>query len=312
MLEEAFSTGRFRKGDTVLLMVPESGRFQIAYAKLKVVASDDREETQAGASDIASPVKEYRRPPAQRPLPRDEEAIQRALADSPLAEIGKTSNDILRYLGVELALVWADFERMLRAVPIVQRIEGGSATIDDYKRLLVNLRQQVVEGARWIARAASSFSVEYFPIRSAVITHAGDEHKDYQMIERDYVALGGTLQEITSQPKNIGSEAFSAFMFHHADQPDPLDLVGAMFVIEGLGKKKAAHWAELLRENLMLTAEQTTFLTYHGKNDENHFAKLQQIIDAGFIDRKMAERIVKTAKTVARLYALQLEEIDNL
>ena len=34
MLEEAFSTGRFKKGDVILLMVPESGRFQAALSQL--------------------------------------------------------------------------------------------------------------------------------------------------------------------------------------------------------------------------------------------------------------------------------------
>jgi 3-oxoacyl-[acyl-carrier-protein] synthase-3 len=37
-LEEAWRTGRFAPGDTVLLAVPESGRFSFAFAHLTVVA----------------------------------------------------------------------------------------------------------------------------------------------------------------------------------------------------------------------------------------------------------------------------------
>jgi 3-oxoacyl-[acyl-carrier-protein] synthase-3 len=144
------------------------------------------------------------------------------------------------------------------------------------------------------------------------IGHAGDEHKDYQMLERDFVAVGGTMLEITTQPKNVGSEALSAFMFHQASQPDPLDLLGAMFVIEGLGTKKAGRWAELLTEQLKLTNQQTSFLLYHGTNDEDHFAELRHVFQSGVLDMKTAGRVVKTAKTVARLYALQLEEIDHV
>ena len=48
--------------------------------------------------------------------------------------------------------------------------------------------------------AASSLSIELFPLRSMFLEHAGDEHRDYQMIERDFVAVGGTLEEITSTP----------------------------------------------------------------------------------------------------------------
>ena len=37
-LEEAWRTGRFAPGETVLLAVPESGRFSFAFAHLTVVA----------------------------------------------------------------------------------------------------------------------------------------------------------------------------------------------------------------------------------------------------------------------------------
>lgn len=132
------------------------------------------------------------------------------------------------------------------------------------------------------------------------------------MLERDFVSVGGTPEEIYRQPKNVGSEALSSFMFHHASQPDPLDLLGAMFIIEGLGTKKAAEWADQLKARLGLQDDQVTFLRYHGKNDDDHFEKLREVIRSGYVDRKIAERIVKTAKVVARLYALQLEEIDNV
>ena len=317
MIEEAVRVGRFKKGDTVLLMVPESGRFMVSFARLTVVEANDAHDDPP-AEARASP-REHRwtstrmaPAPTSAPVPETPIHVDAAIAASPLPEAATSADAVERYLGVELALVWADFERMLRSVPVVHRLENGEASLDDYKRLLVNLRQQVMEGARWIARAASNISIDLFPLRSMFIGHAGDEHKDYQMLERDFVAVGGSLEEIVTHPKNIGSEALSAFMFHQASQPDPLDLIGAMFVIEGLGKKKAARWAELLREDLGLTTQQTSFLTYHGKNDDDHFGKLREVIKSGVLDEKTAKRVVKTAKTVARLYALQLEEIDHV
>jgi 3-oxoacyl-[acyl-carrier-protein] synthase-3 len=302
MLDEALESGRFQAGESVLLMVPESGRFQVAYAKLTVVGAPPLGPPRNGGEGSRD---ERMRVRELAPLEMDD-----VVRKSPL-QLGGDS-EVQKYLGLELALVWADFERMLRGVPLVQRLESGRGSLEDYRRLLVNLRQQVMEGARWIARAASSISIELFPLRSMFIGHAGDEHRDYQMLERDFVACGGTLEEITRQPKNVGSEALSAWMFHQASQPDPLDLLGAMFVIEGLGKKKAAHWAELLREDVGLTPQQTTFLGYHGKNDEDHLARLKRVIDDGYIDRPTAARVVKTAKVTARLYALQLEEIDRV
>jgi 3-oxoacyl-[acyl-carrier-protein] synthase-3 len=193
----------------------------------------------------------------------------------------------------------------------VRRIETGTATIEDYRRLLRHLRQQVVEGGRWIARAASNFSVELFELRSAAIHHAAEEHRDFRMLEHDYVAAGGALEEIQSGRKNVGSEALSAYLFHQASLPDPIDLLGAMFIIEGLGTAKVATWATRLRESLGLTPEQVTFLGYHGEADDEHFDILRQILRSDLVDRAAAQRIVRTATVVARLYAMQLEAVDE-
>jgi 3-oxoacyl-[acyl-carrier-protein] synthase-3 len=317
MLEEALNSGRFKKGEKILLMVPESGRFTVSFALLTCVGPDAQPEATAAAESgtdggrLSTPWRagEVSSLP---PVARTGAETAEAAARSPLGEGFDPGDDpMARSLVLDLGLVWADFERMLRATPIIRRIEAGEVTVKDYKMLLRNLRQQVMEGARWIARAASNISIELFPFRSMFITHAGDEHRDFQMIERDYCAVGGSLEEIVNTPKNVGSEALSAFMFHRASQPDPLDLLGAMFVIEGLGRHKAGQWAEALKQQLHLTNEQVSFLRYHGQNDDDHFDRLRAVLTSGIVDDEVARRIVKTAKVVARLYALQLEEMDN-
>jgi 3-oxoacyl-[acyl-carrier-protein] synthase-3 len=325
MLEEALSSGRFQKGEKVVLMVPESGRFSVAFALLTVVDHDDLagidgegksddEESHPAAGRLAKDPDRWK--PSSSPRPKAAAraiALDAALQRSPLGtEFAHEADERTRQLVIDLALVWADFERMLEATPILQRLHDGTISLVDYQRFLVNLRQQVMEGARWIARAASSLSIELFPLRSMFLTHAGEEHRDFQILERDYVATGGTLQEIQSAPKNVGSEALSAFMFHRASQPDPLDLLGAMFIIEGLGTVKAREWAERLQEVLRLGDDHVRFLRYHGGNDDRHFDKLREVVRSGFVDDAVAARIVKTARTVARLYALQLEEIDHV
>jgi hypothetical protein len=78
-----------------------------------------------------------------------------------------------------------------------------------------------------------------------------------------------------------------------------------------LAKRKAAEWAARLRKALRLRDDQVSFLSYHGRNDEVHFDKLENAIQSAFFDRRAVERIVKTAIVTARLYVLQLEELDH-
>ncbi|MEG4997603.1 3-oxoacyl-[acyl-carrier-protein] synthase III C-terminal domain-containing protein [Microcoleus sp. B4-D4] len=283
MLEELFNSGKLQPGQKIFCFVPESGRFTTAYMMLTVVENTKKSTSQSSnllAVAEASPL----------------ESVKAENPHSPQA-----------YLLRELAWIWLKFDREIRSVPIVRKLYRGEFTIEDYQALLCNLRPQVVEGARWIARAASNMTD--FRLRSTFIGHAQDEHRDYQMLEKNYVSVGGELSKIVEYDKNIGSEALSAFIFHQASRENPVDLIGSMFIIEGLGNRLALKWAKEIKETLGLQDEQVSFLAYHGVNDESHLAKLENLINAEWMTDDIAHRIVKTARVTARLYLLQLEEI---
>ncbi len=212
----------------------------------------------------------------------------------------------------QLAQIWVDFETALDNVPIIAKLQRGKFRLEDYKLWLLNHRQQVIEGGRWISLAASSIGHEHADLRSKFIKHAATEHKDYKMLEKNYVSIGGSFDEIQAHEKNIGSEALSSFMYHQASQPNPLHLLGAMFIIEGLGQNKASKWAELIQEQLNLEDSQVEFLKYHGENDEDHMEEFYEVLLSDILEIDgMVEKIIKTAKVTARLYLLQLEEIGN-
>ena len=210
-----------------------------------------------------------------------------------------------------LADVWIELDEHLERVPVLSRLADGTVTLEDYRRLLFNLRQQVVDGSLWISRAGSNFDIEHFELRTAAIRHAEEEHRDYLMLERDYVAIGGSLEELRAGRKNLGSEALSGYMFHYADRPNPTGLLGAMYIIEGLGAKRAAEWAARFQEVLGLADNQVHFMRYHHEADGEHTGNMNGILTSGIIDDADAVEIVRCAQVVARLYALQLEELDN-
>ena len=211
-----------------------------------------------------------------------------------------------------LGRVWINFESALVQVPIVARMLAGRMRLEDYQRLLVNLRQQVVEGSRWISRAASNLGPNHEELRSLFVRHAVAEHRDYRLLEDNYAATGGDRDEILSAPKNVGSEALSAFMYQSASRPDPVGLLGAMFVIEGLGERLAGPWSDRIGRQLGLDKKALSFLAYHGENDGDHLAMFDRALALAITEPSVADDIVRHAKIVARLYRLQLEEIDNV
>jgi 3-oxoacyl-[acyl-carrier-protein] synthase-3 len=281
MLEELMYSGKLKTGDTILCMVPESGRFISSFMKLTVVGNN------------TSQPKSY--------------AIRKV--EAPELEVNQTPTS--EWLVRQLSQVWIDFESELLQTPIVQKIHSGNLSLENYLLLLRDLRQQVIDGSQWISRAASNIDIDLFELRSAFIRHTATEHKDYQLLEKNYENLGAPKEEILTGEKNIGTLALTSFMFQQASKPNPIDLLGAMFVIEGIGKRLAGFWGEMIQDQLNLNDDQVSFFTYHGVADENHFHRLEEAINHPAMNKPLAERIVKTAKTTARLYRLQLSELGN-
>nr|WP_156378472.1 MULTISPECIES: iron-containing redox enzyme family protein [unclassified Phenylobacterium] len=214
-------------------------------------------------------------------------------------------SDVMR----RLAVVFTEFEGRLEQTPLIRRLTRGRFVLDDYQAFLSGLRQQVKDGALWMSRAASNIDEEHLELRSILMRHAVTEHRDFRLLEADYVASGGELAAIQGAEKNIGSEALSAWMFHEASKPNPFGLLGAMWIIEGLGSIKAAEWGALARKTLDLPEHAVRFLLYHGENDAEHIKEFEEMLGLVLPDAETAERIVKTARVTARLYALQIEEI---
>jgi hypothetical protein len=211
-----------------------------------------------------------------------------------------------------LSAIWLDFETQLHNVAIVRRVVERRIRLTDYHELVLNHRAQVMNGALWITRAASNISHEFAELRSRFIRHAATEHRDYLLLEQDYLKSGGDPSGLQRCELNVGSEALSAWMFHRADQQNPFDLLGAMYIIEGLGKRVASKWAEHVQSALQLPEQAVSFYVYHAKSDADHLNELEDALNSGVLTLPgMAPRILKTARVTARLYRLQLEEIGS-
>jgi 3-oxoacyl-[acyl-carrier-protein] synthase III len=70
---------------------------------------------------------------------------------------------------------------------------------------------------------------------------------------------------------------------------------------------------QAIMEQLHLTDDQVSFFIYHETSDanDNHFERFEKAIQSELLQKEVAIRIVKTAKVVARLYVLQLQELGN-
>ncbi|WP_239651586.1 beta-ketoacyl-ACP synthase III [Neosynechococcus sphagnicola] len=98
MLEELFHSGKLQPGQTIFCFVPESGRFTTAYLMLRVVAGHPPHCLPPGLQETDSPA-------VVLPL--------------------ETPESVPARLWRQLTLVWLEFERQLRSVPLVRKLHRG-------------------------------------------------------------------------------------------------------------------------------------------------------------------------------------------
>ena len=278
MLDDFLREREVRPGQRILCFVPESGRFTICFFQFTVVQADASRRTEIIPPHSAAP------------------------DQSP--ELG--------HLIAELGSVWHDFQSRLRRTPIMRRITLGQFTRADYLAWMSAWIPQVRHGSQWMRRAVEQLREPYLDLRNLIEAHARDEQDDYMILWDDYKCAGGQEQSIEALRRNAGGEALNAFMFARAQAINPIDLLGAIYIIEGTGQRVIPQLLPQLRAQLSLPEKAFRFLRYHGTNDASHLERWLRAIEivlAQDRDGKAAAAIVQTARAVAELYILQFEGV---
>lgn len=286
MLDDFLREREVREGERVLCFVPESGRFTITFFQFTVVSSATADVIHSGPSTSTPIAAPHESRPEQSP------------------ELGRLIADI--------AVVWHDFQSRLRRTPLLHRITTGKFTRDDYLAWMSAWIPQVRYGSVWMRRALEQLREPYLELRSLIEAHARDEQDDYMILWDDYKSAGGTASHLEALQRNAGGEALNAFMMARAQDINPVDLLGAIYIIEGTGQRVIPQLLPQLRAQLGLPEKAFRFLRYHGSNDEAHLERWLRAVEmvlAHDRDGRAHAAIVRTARAVAELYLMQFEAV---
>jgi len=284
MLDEFLKTkaSELQAGQQIFGFVPESGRFSAAYFLLEVVDADNETAPIFNTEHLPAP-----------PM-------------TAAGESGRVADMLKGLMGV-----WHDYRSEVFRTDIVQSIMQNNVTLPDYLAWMECWIPQVREGSLWMRRAVSSMSPQYRELASLVQLHAGEEQLDWQVLYQDYLNAGGTLPA-TNLVRNPGGEALNAFMHAYAARPNPIGLLGGIYIIEGTGQRIVPTLLPKLKENLGVTSSILKFIEYHGENDQAHMMRwLSAVKMVAAIDESATDEIVKVAQTVASLYLQQWKFINR-
>lgn len=315
MLDEFLETHALEPGQRILCFIPESGRFTVAFVLIEAEAVNVESSETTPARDQVGETSERlfvrrrrdrRRHPA--PLPVDS-AIDDIIApphdpaDAPA---------VLRHLLGELATIWHDYRSRVWRTPLIRALRERRLTHADYLQWMQHWIPQVREGSKWMREGAASVREPYTALAALIETHAGDEQDDFMILFNDYRKAGGEIDDIDLLRRNPGGEALNSYLHALAALPNPLGLLGAIYIIEGTGQRIIPALLPLLKANPQLAADALRFLDYHGANDEHHLARWLSAIEIVLendTDGRGAQAIIATARRTAELYLLQFEHV---
>lgn len=287
MLAEFLETRAVKPGETIFCFIPESGRISAAYMLLEVEAAD---------APLAVPARAAVRPA----IPNDAIAAPHAPDRAP---------EHLQQLLTALAGVWHDYRSSVWRSPVLHKLVSGRFEVADYRSWTAQWVPQVREGSKWMREAVASLSGPYAELGELIETHAGDEQNDFMILYQDYQAAGGA-QPLEALRRNPGGEALNAYLHALAATPNPIGLLGAIYIIEGTGQRIVPALLPLLRKQVDLPAAAFRFLEYHGANDEQHLARWLLAVEMALAaEPRAAEAILATARRTAQLYQMQFEHI---
>jgi len=297
MLAEFLQTKTLTPGEQILCFIPESGRFTAAYMLWEVEADD-------------KPITHPRSQMAQRDYSTDSldaEAI--APPHDP-----RQAPQGLGPLLTELAAIWHDYRSRVWRTPLIRSLRERRFTTEDYLTWSSHWIPQVREGAKWMREAVASLSPRYAPLAELITLHASEEQHDFKVLFEDYRKAGGTAASVEALSRNPGGEALNAYLHALAATPDPIGLLGAIYIIEGTGQRIIPALLPLLKASLKLPPDAFRFLEYHGENDEHHLARWLNAVlitldcdDSGYAERA----IIDTSRRTAALYLLQFQHLTS-
>ena len=292
---------RLKAGDTVLCFIPESGRFTAGYMLWEV--------------ELNTPIQQA----LQTYLPH-KTAASETVANDALPDVSTiaaphdpaTAPQQLAPLLTELASIWQDYRSNVWRTPLLRRIRTRELQSDDYVRWMSHWIPQVREGSLWMREGAASLTGDYATLASLIDLHAGEEQNDFKILHSDYLKAGGTETDIGKLRRNPGGEALNAYLHGLAATPNPIGLLGAIYIIEGTGQRIVPSLLPLLRAALPLPPDAFRFLEYHGANDENHLERwliaVQMALDLD-TEGTAQQAVLQTARHTAAMYLMQFQHV---
>lgn len=200
----------------------------------------------------------------------------------------------------------------LTSDPSFLRFLHGDVPREAYAMFLRETYHLSRHTSRFLSAAVSRMTDEQDQLRSRYMHHALEEDGHHKFALKDLRNLGFEESFATESHPLAGTEAIISFHYYLAHIGNPVSIMGAVMVFEGLAESMAGTAAKSMREKHDLEKSAVTFLHTHAHFDIEHMKDARLVLDTLISSEKDKEEIIDVARKMYKFYQMNFENILNL
>jgi len=162
--------------------------------------------------------------------------------------------------------------------------------------------------SRFLSAVVSNLPDEKDEIRTRFMHHAIEEDGHHKFTLKDIVNLGYPIEFITESQPLCGTTAIVSYHYFIAHYGNPISMMGAVIVFEGVAEEFAGELSDSIREQHDLPLNAVTFLHTHGKFDVDHMEEARKVMNTLINDDKDKKEIIEVANKMYRFLKMNFDD----
>jgi thiaminase len=199
--------------------------------------------------------------------------------------------------------------RLVANSKFLSMLLNGTAPTEAYALFLRETYHLSRHTPRFLAAAAANMPDEKDAIRTRFLHHAIEEDGHHKFALKDLRNLGYPDTFALDSYPLAGTCAIVSYHYYLAFIDNPIGMLGAVVVFEGLAEAFAGTISDMLQQKQNLPLGAVSFLHTHGKFDIDHMKEARQVLNELVTEEKDKQDIIEVAKKMYRYYSMNFDEI---
>ena len=189
----------------------------------------------------------------------------------------------------------------LLQAPVIEDVMNRKFSMETYIAFLNQAYHHVKHTIPLLMAAGAKLSDDREWLRKVIADYIDEEIGHEQWILNDIESCGYNREEYRLGAAPFASEIMVAYLFDYITRKNPVGIFGMVLVLEGTSADLAPTVAGIVKEELSLSDEATTYLVSHGELDQDHIQFFEKAMNK-ITDPDDRKAISDVANAVYRLY----------